>query len=444
MTWHRESWPYRQPRAWILAATTLLLAVGVLRHNTSPAPSPPHFIPTPAQLLDSNIAFYEATARADTTGAMALGQLAMLYMRRARETGSYDDVLHAEGAARRSLHNRSAHNTRARQMLAASLLSEHRFSDALTVTRELATADSSRPGARAALGEVEMELGDYAAARSIFASLAGDAKDLSVAPRLARWAELNGRSDESYRLLDASLTAVMQRGDVPDEQKAWFWLRTGDLQMRRGQLGDADYAYQRGLAVHGDDYRLLAAISRLEAVRHHWRQAIDYGERAVAIALDPATLGAMSDAYAALGDSARANEYGHAMEVSVMHQPGAYHRAWSLFLLDHDRRVDEVLAKAQEELRTRQDIYGWDIVAWALHRAGRDIEARRAMDRALALGTRDAMLLYHAGVIDCALGHGEQCARELSEALAINPYFHATQPALARAVLDSLRRRVEG
>ena len=66
------------------------------------------------------------------------------------------------------------------------------------------------------------------------------------------------------------------------------------------------------------------------------------------------------------------------------------------------------------------------------------------MDRALALGTRDAMLLYHAGVIDCALGHGEQCARELSEALAINPYFHATQPALARAVLDSLRRRVEG
>ena len=37
-------------------------------------------------------------------------------------------------------------------------------------------------------------------------------------------------------------------------------------------------------------------------------------------------------------------------------------------------------------------------------RAGAIAEAREAMRHALALGTRDAMLFYHAAVIDHALG----------------------------------------
>jgi hypothetical protein len=89
--------------------------------------------------------------------------------------------------------------------------------------------------------------------------------------------------------------------------------------------------------------------------------------------------------------------------VAVSQQAAAYHRAWSLFLLDHGRRVDEVLAKSQEELRTRTDIYGYDVVAWALHAKGRDREAREMMAHALALGTQDPLLATHAAAIDAAL-----------------------------------------
>src|SRR5262252_8796083 len=97
----------------------------VAMHRDRPVAAAPR--PTAGQLLDANIEFYEAVAARDRTGAMALGQLALLYMRRARATGDYQDVLRSEDAARRSLTNRAAHNTRARQALAASLLSEHRF-----------------------------------------------------------------------------------------------------------------------------------------------------------------------------------------------------------------------------------------------------------------------------------------------------------------------------
>ncbi|HEY2898104.1 MAG TPA: tetratricopeptide repeat protein [Gemmatimonadaceae bacterium] len=389
--------------------------------SASPISAAPRF--TPTQMLDSNVAFYEGVAKRDPTGGMALGQLALFYMRRARATGDYQDVLRSEIAARKSLANRGAHNTRARQALAASLLSEHRFGDALGIAQDLAARDESSAAFRASVGEIQMELGHYDDARASFASVAGNTSDLSVAPRLARWMELEGHPDSAYRLMNASLLAVLDRHDVPAEQKAWFWLRIGDLQFRRGRIDEAASDYRRGLAAHPDDYRLLTAMAKLEGARHAWHQAIDFGERSVAVSFDPATLGVMSDAYAALGDSAKANEFAHAMEVAVSKQATAYHREWSLFLLNHGLRVAEVLAKTQEELKTRQDIYGYDALAWALHASGRDVEAREAMSRALALGTQDAMLFYHAGVIDHALGRRDVAAAELERARALNPYL---------------------
>jgi tetratricopeptide (TPR) repeat protein len=92
----------------------------------------------------------------------------------------------------------------------------------------------------------------------------------------------------------------------------------------------------------------------------------------------------------------------------------------------------------QEEIRTREDIYGYDLLAWALHKSGRDAEARIAMEQALAQGTRDAMLYYHAGIIARGL-HDESSARHyLEQALAVNPSFDPFGPVTARAVLDSL------
>ena len=43
-----------------------------------------------------------------------------------------------------------------------------------------------------------------------------------------------------------------------------------------------------------------------------------------------------------------------------------------------------------------------DALAWALHRLGRDDEAKRSSDEALRLGSRDPLLRYHAGAIAAA------------------------------------------
>ena len=203
------------------------------------------------------------------------------------------------------------------------------------------------------------------------------------------------------QFLERAMLAVDRRDDLPREQVAWFHYRLGELELRVGNVAAADSAFRSGLAQHSDDVRVLGGLARVALARRAWQQAIDYGERATAIQLDPATLGTVSRAYAELGDTAQAASYARAMSVSALKQPGVIHRAWGLFLLDHGTAQDraDVLKRARKELRIRKDVYGHDLMAWALYRNGQLREARKEMTLALAQHTEDVMLAEHARAI---------------------------------------------
>jgi tetratricopeptide (TPR) repeat protein len=409
----------------ILAASSRLvlasLAAAVACRRAERVESAPK--PSEAEIRDRDIEFYQMRAAADPTGAADLARLASLYLQRSRDTGDQRDAVRAEDAARRSLTNRRAHNDQAAQVLTSSLLAQHRFDDALVVARKLRDRNPNTPALMAAVAEIEMEMGQYDSARVAFDRLSSARNDLAVVPRLARWAEIEGHPDEARRLMRQALALARHSAWLPREQVAWFWLRAGDIELRAGRFTAAESAYVQGLAEHPDDYRLLAARSRLATAEHRWRDAIDYGNRAIESNLDPATLGAMSDACAALGDTTRAGELARALDVAVRSQPGAYHRAWSLFLLDHDRQPRTVHQKIVAELRSRHDVYAYDLYAWSLHKQGRGADAVRASRRALAQGTQDSQLLYHAAVIERAAGHSEIANGYLARARALDPFL---------------------
>jgi tetratricopeptide (TPR) repeat protein len=388
---------------------------------------------------ERDIALYGERAARDPLGAADRSKLAELYLRRARETGSAEDLARAERAARASLALRDAHNSRTRQLLASALLAEHRFAEAADVARRLAADYPDVRAFRALLGECQLEVGDYAGADTTFRALAGAGAELAVAPRLARWHEMSGGTDDARRLLRrARDEARRAAAGMPREQLAWFALRLGEFELRHGRLDAADSALGSALATHPGDYRVLGALARLAAARGRDSLAVALGDEAIGRVLDPATLGVVGDAYARLGDAARAEEYYRTMEVAVLRQPGPYHRAWSLWLLDHRRHVARVTAKARAELRTRRDVYGYDLLAWALHRSGRDAAARAVMEKALARGTEDAQLFFHAGMIERALGHDAAARDWLRRALAANPAFLVTQaaePAVGRTAV---------
>ncbi|MEO8575668.1 MAG: tetratricopeptide repeat protein [Gemmatimonadales bacterium] len=389
---------------------------------------------------DVQISAWKKALAADSESAIALGQLAGLYMQRGRETGDETNYATAEAYARRSVVLRTNRNGAAFVTLASAMLAQHEFVEADSIVNKLIALEPDIPQYRALRGEIKLELGDYSAARSEFDSLYQQRTHLSIAPRLARWLEISGRSDAARKLLYESLFEAKRRRDLPLEQLAWFYLRTGDIEQRQGRTRTARSLFGQGLQVHPDDYRLLAAMARLEAAEGRPKNVIDYGERAIAVKLDPATLGLIGDAYADIGDSAQAEEYFKTMEVAVSGQPGAYHRAWSLFLLDHERRIPEVLANVTSEVETRRDVYGYDLLAWALSKSGKPVEASAAMNQAMRMHTDDPMLLFHAGVIEHSIGNNTTSRAYLTRALEINPKFNLKQAARARAMIESMER----
>ena len=424
----------------IVALAVALVAVSIARSMEQPrTPAPSH--PTESEIRNRDIEFYQSRVARDPRSARDFTQLAALYLQRARETADNGDLVQAETNARHSLALRTARNSAAFGVLASSLLSQHRFAEALVVSRRLLEEDTTSVAARGMLGENLFELRTIGEAGRVLGTLATYQGELGIAPRLARWAELHGKPEEARRLLLVAKDEAERRHGMPKEQLALFHLRLGELAFRCGHLRAARNELEAGLAIQPGDARLLGVLARLAAARGRWRDAADLGEQAIARALDPATLGLLHDAYRVLGDRQKSDEYYHAMALSVLKQPGPFHRAWSLFLLDHGREVPAVLAKVREELDSRKDIYGYDLLAWALHRSGRDQEAEPAMAQALALGTRDAMLFYHAGMIERALGNDDAARLHLEAALEMNPYWDPFHPAEARAVLDSLSPR---
>jgi tetratricopeptide (TPR) repeat protein len=408
----------------LIGGTALWSAGRVTRRITTAAASTDSIL-SESEIRERDIAFFERRTAEDTLSATDRSQLAALYMDRARATGGFTDYERAERLARRSLALRTEHNSQTFGLLASALLARHDFAQALLVAK---TADSLDPGVPrhvALLAEIELEIGDYAAANAHFASIHVDADQFTILARLARWRELTGHADAARRLLRVAAARVDRRDDLPREQVAWFHYRLGELELRTGHLDSAAVAYRRGLEIVPEDYRILGGLARLAAARRSWKQAVEYGNEAIAIQLDPATLGTISEAYAALGDSAQSAQYAQAMATSALKQPGPIHRAWGLFLLDHGTKsdVDRVLAKTRIEMRTRHDVYGYDLLAWALHKQGRDADARAAMQHALSEHTEDAQLFYHAGMIERALGNADAAREYLGQAVAMNPRF---------------------
>jgi hypothetical protein len=102
-------------------------------------------------------------------------------------------------------------------------------------------------------------------------------------------------------------------------------------------------------------------------------------------------------------------------------------------LLDRGQGIEQILAAVSVDTLVRQDIHTLDLLAWALHRAGRTVEALPIVRRAMQTGTAEPSLRYHAGVIEAGAGNNESARAHLDAALG-------RRRALSDAQVGEIRR----
>jgi tetratricopeptide (TPR) repeat protein len=259
-----------------------------------------------------------------------------------------------------------------------------------------------------------------------------------VTIREARLAFLDGDSAAALALSEQAADEADARGDSP-AGIAFFNYAVGEYAFLAGDLDAADAAYGAALESLPGYALATAGQGRVAFARGDLAEATAQLEASVAAVPRPDHVAYLGDLYALAGRSAEAEE--QYATVDFMHelaaQDGAqvYDREYSTFLADHGRDATRAVDLARAELFARRDVYGYDTLAWALHAAGLDAEALLATREALALGTADARLLIHAGLIELANGLDTEGRAHLEQGLALQPAFSPLVVQQAREAL---------
>ncbi len=403
---------------------------------------------TPAPLRDDatirakTIAFEERREKQDSEDQITPRLLAEQYLQRYRERGDAGDILRAQAAAQRSL-RAQPDNVPALQELASAQLALHRFRAALaTIRRARATAPSD-PGLAMSEAAFQLELGDYGAAKALVERYHGAAAPGEGDPTeaiAARLAELTGDLPRARDLLGRASRRLDSVYGAPDERRAWFHARLGELAFAAGDSTAALSEEKTALERFPDDLIALTDAARFSAAAGAWNDTRAYAEHAVRLTPSPENLGLLADAQERLGDPSGAAATRDEI-VAVERIGNAQHlvdRLLAVYYADHNVRLADAYAIARRDLAVRDDVFAEDTLAWTAARADKWDVARAAARKATAYGTAEPRLWYHAGVIAEHDGDVARAKTCYQHALALNPNFQAGFADDARARLARL------
>lgn len=396
---------------------------------------------------ETALRFFLERQRRDPEDTRSLNALANLYLQRVHETGNEDDLPLALRAARASLASVGARqNPGGLSALAGAEFSNHDFAAARTHAQELAGWRPQKSEPYALLGDACLELGDYESAAEAFRKMAKfGSNDAGIETRLARLASLQGRTGEARQHLATALSLLRALPRPPVQTIAWTLWQSGEAAFAVGDYETAGRHYADALAMAPDDFRTLESLARLQAARSDLDAAIQSCERAVRIAPAVQSLALLGDLYHLAGRpdaaAARFELVPRLAEHSQKIHGTPHDRALANFYANHDLEAAAAYALAAGEFAAgRRDVYGADALAWAALKANRLDEAQAAMKEALRLGTHDASLFYHAGMIARATGDRVLARDWLQRALALNPGFDPRQSKQARSALEEVSR----
>lgn len=421
--------------SYAIQAATSGLRLPWVETIVGPGEPPIPDVMAPAEQVD----FWSGRLSPDTQDYITLTHLGRAYLLLARETGDAAAYTRAEEALQQALTLNPRYEP-AKGLIGSVLIGQHEFAAALDHAKTALATNPDEYQALAVVGDASLELGRYGEADAAYRRLLDAAPGGPVYSRMARLSWLMGQPDEAIDWMRRAADEAVAL-DLGGEELAWYRFQLGELYFHRGDLRAARRWYDEADEALPGYYLAQAGLGKVAAARGDLTEAITVYESLVARLPQPSFVAFLGDLYALNGDNAAAQAqydtvaFIHELEET---QQVIYNRQMAIFFANHNTQLDQALQYAEWELEARQDIYAYDTLAWVLYRLGRHDEARAAADRALELGTPDAALYYHAGLIAAAQGDRITARTYLSQALELNPHFDLIQAAAAQEALAGL------
>ncbi len=425
-------------RSFLFLSLILPLVVGVnsaCSSNQTAASIEPKAESVLNATADAEVAAAQKAIEKEPNSPAGYNRLASVYIKRARETGDFSLNSTAENAVNRALEIKADDETA--NMIKASLhLTFHRFNDALTLATELQKKYPKEAFFYGVLTDANVELGNYPAAVKAAQTMVDTKPNSSSYARVAHLRSLHGDSDGAIEMFT---TAARAANPMDKEAQSWYLVQIGEEFWKVGKYDEAEKAYDEALANFPNYYHALAGKGRVYAAKNDFDNAVKFLTDANNRVPDVQNTILLGDIYRKQGNEEKARQqYGLVEIIEQKLGTAGEQRQLALLWADHGEKLDEALTIARREHELRKDIYTADTLAWVLYKKNQHSEAKKISAEAMRLKTKDARILYHAGMIENALGNKAEAKRLLDAALKLNPAFDLRQADDARAALQQL------
>jgi len=363
-----------------------------------------------------------------------LERLGWAFVAKSRETFDPGFYKLAEQCAR-SIEKSNPQSQEAMLLRAHVLQNLHRFKGSETLARTL-VQQRGLSFDYGLLGDALMEQGKLGDAVQAYQRMMNLKPDLRAYARAAHMRWLKG---DLPGAIEAMQLAVSAASPSDAESAAWVNTRLAFYEFQVGHLDEAEQRCAFALSLQDNYAPTLLLKGKMLLAQNKFREASQELQKAAKLNPLPEYQWTLVEALRANG---RENE-ASGIELQLReHGASTDPRTMALFFATRHEFPETALRLARTELDSRDDVFTHDALAWSLAAAGNFSEAHNEMQRALAEGTQDGRLFFHAAVIAAKADHAADAERWLRKASELSQQLLPSERnELQNAVASSAKQK---
>ncbi|NKI32725.1 tetratricopeptide repeat protein [Croceivirga thetidis] len=345
---------------------------------------------------------------ADSTEILSFGNVASEYTRYFKNTGNISYLKKAEQALSKAVEIANINKESYAISLARNYISQHRFKEALQMTKLADSIGGSNKETQSLYFDVHMELGNFAKAERYLDSIK-NFSEFGYLIRLAKWNDYKGDLDTTIKMMEKA----MKKAESSNNHylKLWSYTNIADYYGHAGRLEESYHFYLKALNI--DPQNAYAKKGLAWIVFSHERN----GTEALRI-LDSVTAYHKAPDYYALkaeianfmGDEIAyennmTNYYNQAQNEAY----GPMYNTYQInYYIDYDRHLKRARRLAEIEVENRPTPESYSYLASTYLEMGREQEALKIVEAHIIGKTFEPGILLNAAKIFKANQHFEK------------------------------------